>query len=106
METVLDKAAESADEYDAVIVSGDFIKHDFSIGNYSEISLSHKNLTITSMFSNITKLISDKIPNKRIIPTFGNNDAYTDYLPPTFYEVSDRAPNGSKLNDSKPIAID
>ena len=89
---VLDRAAESKDEYDAILISGDFIKHSFDIGNVTRpkpdtefVSLEHKNLTITSMFRNMTKLISDKFPGKMIIPTFGNNDAYTDYNPPSFY---------------------
>ena len=41
IEQVLNRAAKN--KYDAILISGDFIKHNFEIGSIDNVSLEHKN---------------------------------------------------------------
>ena len=59
------------------------------------------------MFRNLTTLIGSRFPDTMIIPTFGNNDAYTDYEPPGWYVEKNEGtnPDGSSTVVNVPKTV-
>jgi len=83
IEKMLDHAAsEYSDEVEAIFMLGDFIEHDFIIGE-DGITKEHKFEVITAMWSNLTQLVSKKFPDVPVIIALGNNDNLENYIPPT-----------------------
>jgi hypothetical protein len=90
---VLDTAVERLGPIDGVIITGDFVRHNFDYCNgivgpqnntakCDNVSKDHKFSEIKAIWKNMTDLISSKFPGIPIIPTFGNNDNMVDYGPP------------------------
>ena len=78
IKTVLDKAQEETEKFDAVIIQGDFIRHGFNIG-VDGLELNQKVDTIMEMFKNLTSMVESRFPNTPILPVFGNNDFSENY---------------------------
>jgi hypothetical protein len=88
IKTMLDKAGEESEMFDAVLIQGDFIRHDFNIGK-DGVDFDHKIDTIIKMFKNLTDMVEAKFPGTPILPVFGNNDVEKGY----------QTPNNTKFHD-------
>ena len=97
---VLDQVPKTIGEIDGVIITGDFVRHDYyycgpwKYDNNSKlcngVTKDHKFSEIKAIWKNVTNLIQSKFPKVPIIPTFGNNDNMDDYGPPlhTVYDAT------------------
>ena len=85
---VLDQAVATLGNIDGVIITGDFVRHNFdycdgtNAAKCDGVTKEHKLEQIKAIWKNMTDLIQSKFPNIPIIPTFGNNDNMVDYGPP------------------------
>jgi len=97
---VLDQAVETLGDIDGIIITGDFVRHNYYYcggptkqdknSTYCDgVSKDHKFSEIKAIWKNMTDLIQSKFPKVPIIPTFGNNDNMDDYGPPLITEWSE-----------------
>ena len=77
IEAVVDRASKENQNVEAVVITGDFIRHGYTVMDEKKgkgLLPQQKWNTVKEMLSNTTQLIAKKFPGIPILPSFGNND--------------------------------